>query len=320
MIHFSDDDISTEYSALMSKVMTDGQGKVKFPINEPAEGKRKSQIDEYLEFNHGPGAQHIAMQSSHIVDTVEALQKRGVDLPDDARHVLRGDARPRRRDRRELGRPAAAADPRRPRRRRLPAADLHEDRTGSPDALLRGDRAARRPRLRRRQLQGPLRGDRARAGAPRKSLSASERPRLPRHGHASGARRRRRRAPAVAGAGELRGRRRSRGSTSRSSTGASTPRRSRGSFPTRSSCRRSTARRGSGSRRSCSAACASAGCRRCPGVSTFPELNVRTYVTRDDKPGHLVLRARRRQHARRRGGEAPLPAAVSPRADAVRAR
>ena len=78
MIHFSDDDISTEYSALMSKVMTDGQGKVKFPINEPAEGKRKSQIDEYLEFNHGPGAQHIAMQSSHIVDTVEALQKRGV--------------------------------------------------------------------------------------------------------------------------------------------------------------------------------------------------------------------------------------------------
>ena len=50
-------------------------GKVKFPINEPAEGKRKSQIDEYLEFNHGPGAQHIAMQSSHIVDTVETLQR-----------------------------------------------------------------------------------------------------------------------------------------------------------------------------------------------------------------------------------------------------
>ena len=78
MIHFSDDDISTEYSALMSKVLTDGQGKVKFPINEPAEGKRKSQIDEYLEFNEGPGAQHIAMQSSNIVKTVEALQKRGV--------------------------------------------------------------------------------------------------------------------------------------------------------------------------------------------------------------------------------------------------
>jgi 4-hydroxyphenylpyruvate dioxygenase len=78
MIHFSDDDISTEYSALMSKVMTDGQGKIKFPINEPAEGKRKSQIDEYLEFNHGPGAQHVALQSSNIVVAVEALQRRGV--------------------------------------------------------------------------------------------------------------------------------------------------------------------------------------------------------------------------------------------------
>jgi 4-hydroxyphenylpyruvate dioxygenase len=78
MIHFSDDDISTEYSALMSKVMTDGQGKVKFPINEPAEGKRKSQIDEYLEFNEGPGAQHIALQSSNVVKAVEALQRRGV--------------------------------------------------------------------------------------------------------------------------------------------------------------------------------------------------------------------------------------------------
>ncbi|HVC88533.1 MAG TPA: 4-hydroxyphenylpyruvate dioxygenase [Gaiellaceae bacterium] len=78
MIHFSDEEISTEYSALMSKVMTDGQGKVKFPINEPAEGKRKSQIDEYLEFNEGPGAQHVAMQSSSIVKTVEALQRRGV--------------------------------------------------------------------------------------------------------------------------------------------------------------------------------------------------------------------------------------------------
>ncbi len=78
MIHFSDEDISTEYSALMSKVMTDGEGKVKFPINEPAEGKRKSQIEEYLEFNHGPGVQHIALQSSNIVETVEALQRRGV--------------------------------------------------------------------------------------------------------------------------------------------------------------------------------------------------------------------------------------------------
>ena len=78
MIHFSDEDISTEYSALMSKVMTDGEGKIKFPINEPAEGKRKSQIEEYLEFYGGPGVQHIAMASDDIVRTVEALKERGI--------------------------------------------------------------------------------------------------------------------------------------------------------------------------------------------------------------------------------------------------
>jgi 4-hydroxyphenylpyruvate dioxygenase len=77
MIHFSDEDISTEYSALMSKVMADGEGKIKFPINEPAEGRRKSQIDEYLDFYGGPGAQHIALASSNIVQTVEALKQRG---------------------------------------------------------------------------------------------------------------------------------------------------------------------------------------------------------------------------------------------------
>ncbi|MDP9261961.1 MAG: 4-hydroxyphenylpyruvate dioxygenase [Actinomycetota bacterium] len=78
MIHFSDDDISTEYSALMSKVMSDGEGKIKFPINEPAEGKRKSQIEEYLEFYGGPGAQHIALASTNIVATVEQLKERGI--------------------------------------------------------------------------------------------------------------------------------------------------------------------------------------------------------------------------------------------------
>ena len=78
IIHFGDDDINTEYSALMSKVMADGEGKIKFPINEPAEGKRKSQIQEYLEYNSGPGVQHVALQSTDIVRTVEALQERGV--------------------------------------------------------------------------------------------------------------------------------------------------------------------------------------------------------------------------------------------------
>ena len=78
LTHFSDEDISTEYSALMSKVMTDGEGKIKFPINEPAEGKRKSQIEEYLEFHGGPGVQHVAMQSEDIVKTVAALREHGV--------------------------------------------------------------------------------------------------------------------------------------------------------------------------------------------------------------------------------------------------
>jgi 4-hydroxyphenylpyruvate dioxygenase len=85
IVHFGDDQIQTEYSALMSKVMADGSGKIKFPINEPAEGKRKSQIEEYLEFNHGPGVQHIALQSEDIVRTVEAMKERGVlflDTPD----------------------------------------------------------------------------------------------------------------------------------------------------------------------------------------------------------------------------------------------
>jgi 4-hydroxyphenylpyruvate dioxygenase len=78
MIRFSDQDISTEYSALMSKVMADGKGRIKFPINEPAEGQRKSQIEEYLEFYGGPGVQHIALATTDIVGTVRALQDRGV--------------------------------------------------------------------------------------------------------------------------------------------------------------------------------------------------------------------------------------------------
>jgi 4-hydroxyphenylpyruvate dioxygenase len=78
IIHYDDEQIHTEYSALMSKVMADGEGKIKFPINEPAEGRRKSQIAEYLEYNAGPGVQHVAIQTDDIVRTVEALQARGV--------------------------------------------------------------------------------------------------------------------------------------------------------------------------------------------------------------------------------------------------
>jgi 4-hydroxyphenylpyruvate dioxygenase len=80
MIHFSDEAISTEYSALMSKVVTTGDGRIKFPINEPAQGKRKSQIDEYLEFYEGAGAQHIALATRDIVGTVAELTERGVQF------------------------------------------------------------------------------------------------------------------------------------------------------------------------------------------------------------------------------------------------
>lgn len=76
--HFDDKDISTEYSALMSKVMENGTGRIKFPINEPAEGLRKSQIEEYLDYYHGPGVQHIAMSTGDILGTVAALRARGV--------------------------------------------------------------------------------------------------------------------------------------------------------------------------------------------------------------------------------------------------
>jgi 4-hydroxyphenylpyruvate dioxygenase len=78
--HFDDNDISTEYSALMSKVMANGNGYVKFPINEPAEGRRKSQIEEYLEFYGGPGVQHIALATKDILETVTAMQKQGVSF------------------------------------------------------------------------------------------------------------------------------------------------------------------------------------------------------------------------------------------------
>jgi 4-hydroxyphenylpyruvate dioxygenase len=80
LLSFDDKDISTEYSALMSKVMSNGNGRIKFPINEPAAGKKKSQIDEYLEFYGGPGVQHVAIATNNIVETVTALRNRGLEF------------------------------------------------------------------------------------------------------------------------------------------------------------------------------------------------------------------------------------------------
>ena len=80
ILSFDDNDISTEYSALMSKVMSNGNGFVKFPINEPAEGKKKSQVEEYLDFYNGEGVQHVAIATNDIVATVKDLQSRGVEF------------------------------------------------------------------------------------------------------------------------------------------------------------------------------------------------------------------------------------------------
>jgi 4-hydroxyphenylpyruvate dioxygenase len=91
LLHFDDQDISTEYSALMSKVMQNGTGRVKFPINEPAEGKKKSQIEEFLDYYLTPGVQHLAMATGNILETVSILKERGVEflrVPDAYYQVL----------------------------------------------------------------------------------------------------------------------------------------------------------------------------------------------------------------------------------------
>ncbi|MDD3527996.1 MAG: 4-hydroxyphenylpyruvate dioxygenase, partial [Bacteroidales bacterium] len=80
IVSFDDKDISTEYTALMSKVMSNGNERIKFPINEPAEGKKKSQIEEYIDFYHGAGVQHVAMATDNIVKTVTELRDRGVEF------------------------------------------------------------------------------------------------------------------------------------------------------------------------------------------------------------------------------------------------
>ncbi|WP_422008893.1 4-hydroxyphenylpyruvate dioxygenase [Roseivirga pacifica] len=80
LVSFDDKDISTEYTALMSKVMSNGSGRIKFPINEPAEGRKKSQIEEYIDFYNGAGVQHIAVATNNILETVAQLRERGVEF------------------------------------------------------------------------------------------------------------------------------------------------------------------------------------------------------------------------------------------------
>ena len=180
MKEFVGDDIATEYSALMSKVVADGSRKVKFPINEPAAGKKKSQIDEYLEFYGGPGVQHIALATDDIVAAVRGMRAAGLDFldtPDSYYDTLGewvGDTRVPLGELREL----------------KILADRDEDGyllqiftkpvQDRPDGVLRADRAARVAGVRQGQLQGAVRGDRAGAGPPRQSVATP--------GHGTGAR------------------------------------------------------------------------------------------------------------------------------------
>ncbi len=80
LVSFDDKDISTEYTALMSKVMSNGNGRIKFPINEPADGRKKSQIEEYIDFYNGAGVQHMALATDNIIETVSALKNRGIEF------------------------------------------------------------------------------------------------------------------------------------------------------------------------------------------------------------------------------------------------
>ena len=164
--HFDDKDISTEYSALMSKVMSNGNGRVKFPINEPAEGKRKSQIEEYLEFYGGPGVQHIALATErHHRHRYEAPAA-GSGFPARAVGAYYDDLQARTGP---IDEPVAAlrglGHSGRPRRRRLHAADLHPPGGGPAHAVLRSDSAQGEPQFRQGKFQGAVRGHRARTGA-----------------------------------------------------------------------------------------------------------------------------------------------------------
>ena len=166
MAEFVGDDIATEYSALMSKVVASGNHRVKFPLNEPAVGKKRSQIDEFLDFYGGPGAQHLALATNDILRTVDTLRARGVEFlatPDS--YYTDPELRAR------IGEVRVPIEEL---QRRGILVDRDEDGYllqiftkpigDRPDRVLRVHRAARLARLRQGQLPGPVRGAGARAG------------------------------------------------------------------------------------------------------------------------------------------------------------
>ena len=178
LIHYDDKVIHTDYSALMSKVMTNGNGRIKFPINEPATGKKKSQIQEYLDWYRSPGCQHIALRTEDIVGTVRRLRDNGVEflgLPHEYYATLAD----------RVGDVGVPIDT-------LEELGIEADRDeegyllqiftppgpGPPDVLLRDHRAPRLARLRGRQLQGAVRGHRARTGEAREPLGEAPAPAL----------------------------------------------------------------------------------------------------------------------------------------------
>ena len=183
-VHFDDDQIRTEYSALMSTVVWDGS-KIVMPINEPAEGRKKSQIQEYIEHYDGPGVQHIALRTDDIVATVQALRDRGVrfmTVPDD---VLRRGQGAAGRLRPAVGRAAAAQHPRRPRPRRAtccrssprrsPTGRPCSSRSSSATAPRASARATSRPCSRRSSATRP-----GAATSDRRTVARPRRPRCPR--------------------------------------------------------------------------------------------------------------------------------------------
>ena len=173
MAEFIGDDIATDYSALMSKVVANGNHRVKFPLNEPAIAKKKSQIDEYLEFYNGPGAQHLAVATGDILASVDALRANGVEFLDTPDSYYE--------DPELRARIGEVRVPIEELQKRGILVDRDEDGYllqiftkplgDRPDGVLRAHRAPRLARLRQGQLQGALRGHRARAGRPRQPVT-----------------------------------------------------------------------------------------------------------------------------------------------------
>ena len=170
--HFDDNDISTEYSALMSKVMSNGNERVKFPINEPAHGKRKSQIEEYLEYYRGPGVQHIAMATDNIIETVDTLRRQGVDflrVPstyyDDLIDRV-GEIDEPIDDLKQLGILVDRDD------EGYMLQIFHASGGGPSHVVLRSDPAQGQPEFRQGKFQGAVRGHRTRTGAARQPLAS----------------------------------------------------------------------------------------------------------------------------------------------------